>query len=335
MVDSIRAIQYGLGPIGVGIARLVSKRSGIELVGGVDTDAAKVGRDLSELLGQQKSTGVKVRAHLAEVLAETDANVVLHSTGSSLKGIWTQLEDCVRAGLNVVSTCEELAYPAAQYPDLARDLDALAKAHGVTVLGTGINPGYAMDSLALFLSGVCESVDRVLIRRRLDASGRRLPLQKKIGAGLTIDEFKDLVLARKVRHVGLVESLTMLADGLGWTLERTEEITEPVIAGRLLKSAYLEVKQGDVAGVHQIGRAFVGGREALTLDLTMALGIEDPGDFVHLWGGNEVEMTVTGIRGDQATASMVVNCAPRVVHHEPGLLTMKDIALPTCWSRLA
>ncbi len=332
MTEDIRAIQYGLGPIGVGIARLVSRRTGISLVGAVDVDPAKVGRELSELLRQDKPTGIQVRAHLADVLAEIGADVVLHSTGSSLTGIQPQIEECVRAGLNVVSTCEELAYPAAQYPALARDLDALAKAHGVTVLGTGINPGYAMDSLALFLSGVCESVDRVLIRRRLDASGRRLPLQKKVGAGLTVDEFNALVAAKKVRHVGLVESLTMLADGLGWQLERTEEITEPVIAARMLKSAYLEVKPGDVAGVHQIGRGFVAGREALTLDLTMALGVEDPGDYVRLWGGTGVEMTVKGIRGDQATASVVVNCTPRVVHHQPGLLTMKDIALPACWS---
>jgi 4-hydroxy-tetrahydrodipicolinate reductase len=298
----------------------------------VDTDPAKVGRDLGELMALGRPNGIKVRAQLAEVLAETQADVVLHCTGSSLPDILPQIEECLRAGLNVVSTCEELAYPAAQYPDLACDLDALAKAHGVTVLGTGINPGYAMDSLALFFSGVCESVDRVEIRRRLDASGRRLPLQKKIGAGLTVDEFAGLVAAKKVRHVGLVESLTMLAAGLGWKLDRTEEVTEPVIADRVLKSAFLEVQSGAVAGVHQIGRGFAGGREVITLDLTMALDVNDVGDFVHIWGANEVELVVKGIRGDQATAAVAVNCVPRVVQHQPGLLTMKDIALPSCWS---
>jgi 4-hydroxy-tetrahydrodipicolinate reductase len=202
----------------------------------------------------------------------------------------------------------------------------------VTLLGTGINPGYAMDALALFLSGVCQHVEQVHIRRALDAATRRLPLQKKIGAGLSVQEFEKLVEGKKVRHVGLIEAVAMIAAGLGWGLDKIDEIIEPAVADRVLKSEYLQVQPGQVAGVHQVARGYAGGREVLTLDLTIALGVADPGDFIRIKAEREVEMVVKGIHGDQATAAVVVNTVPRVVQAAPGLLTMKDIALPACWS---
>ena len=329
-MDTIAVIQYGLGPIGIGCAGLLHQRRAMRLVGAVDIDPAKVGRDLGEVLGLGEHLGVPVRARLAEALTDGRAVAAVHTTGSSLPAVLPQLEECMRAGLNVVSTCEELAYPAAQHPELARHLDAVARECGVTILGTGINPGYAMDALALFLSGVCPQVESVSIRRVVDAAQRRLPLQRKIGAGLSPAEFESLAAAGKVRHVGLAESVAMLADGLGWPLNRIEETIRPVIAGRELRSAYLTVAPGQVAGVYQIARGFVDGREAITLELQMALGASEPGDFITLRGEHDVELAVKGIRGDQATAAVVVNCLPRVVAAPPGLLTMKDIAIPAC-----
>jgi len=330
--EPIRVVQYGLGPIGAGIARLVSERPGMMLVGAVDIDPDKVGKYVAQVIGLGETSGVRVSAHLEAALATAPADVAFHATGSSLKMVMPQLEACIRAGLNVVSTCEELAYPAAQYPDLARELDSLASQHGVTVLGTGINPGFAMDVLALFMSGVCQQVERVSIKRTLDASARRLPLQKKIGAGLSVPEFQQLVQAKAVRHVGLIESAAMLADGLGWTVDRFEDMIEPVVADRILRSEYLEVQPGHVAGVHQVARGFIGDREALALDLTMALQAENPGDFVKIEGKPNIEVAIKGIHGDLSTAAVVVNAAPRVIQAKPGLLTMKDIAIPCYWS---
>ena len=214
MVDGIGVIQYGLGPIGTGCARLVCAREGLKLVGAVDVDPAKVGRDIGEVIGLP-ALGVPVSSCLRDALEEMPASVAVHSTSSSLKTVQSQIEECMACGLNVVSTCEELVYPAAQHPEVGERLNSLACAHGVTILGTGINPGYAMDALALFLSGVCERVDHVSVHRVVDASKRRLPLQRKIGAGVSVEKFNALVTAGKVRHVGLVESVAMLAAGPG------------------------------------------------------------------------------------------------------------------------
>jgi hypothetical protein len=330
-MEVIGVIQYGLGPIGAGIARLLSERAGMRLVGAVDIDPAKVGCDIGEVIGLGRPLGIAVRAHLKDVLADTYASAVSLSTSSSLRAVWPQLEECMKAGLDVISTCEELAYPAAQYPELAGWLHRLAEQQGVTVLGTGINPGFAMDVLALLLTGACQHVDSVSVKRVVDASTRRLPLQKKIGAGLSVQEFEERVKAGGVRHVGLTESTAMLAAGLGWSLVKIDETIEPIVATRELQSEHLKVRAGYVAGVHQVARGLIGGREVITLELRMSLQAENPGDFVQIMGTQALEMAVTGIHGDLATAAVVVNSLRRVVEAAPGLSSMKDIAVPSCW----
>ena len=329
-MNDISVIQFGVGPIGAGCARLVYAREGMELVGVVDVDPEKVGRDAGKVIGLGHSLGFEVSASLEEALERTAASVVVHSTGSSLKTVQGQIGGCLSYGLNVVSTCEELAYPAAQHPEIGEHLDTVAREHGVTVLGTGINPGFTMDVLALFLSGVCERVDQVTIHRVVDASTRRVPLQRKIGAGLTVDEFDALVATGMVRHVGLIESVALLAAGLGWTLDRVDESIEPVVAEREVRTESQAVAPGRVAGVHQVGCGYIGEEAAIVLDLRMALGAENPGDYVRISGPRDVVVSIEGIHGDSATASVVVNSVPRVVAAAPGLLTMKDIAIPSC-----
>src|SRR5262249_11757449 len=193
-----------------------------------------------------------------------------------------QLEQIIQAGTNVISTCEELAYPVVHAPDWAERLDSLAKERGVTVLGTGINPGWVMDTLPVFLSGVCQEVRRVRVQRIVDASKRREPLQRKVGAGLSRAEFRQLVEAGKVRHVGLKESVTMLAEAIGWTLDEVTESTEGEVASRTIKTDYLEVQSGQVAGVRQVGRGLRGGEELIRLELRMYVGAEGSQDAVQI-----------------------------------------------------
>ncbi|MDP9373789.1 MAG: dihydrodipicolinate reductase, partial [Chloroflexota bacterium] len=238
---ALRSIHYGIGPIGAEIARLAAGREGFQIAGAIDIDPAKRGRDLGEVIGLGRDLGVTVGDDAREVFAAARADVVLHTTGSSLVAVRPQLEEAIDAGLNVVSTCEELAYPAAQYPEIAADLDRRCRERGVTVLGTGVNPGFVMDALPLIMSGVCQEVTAVRCERVVDASGRREPLQRKIGSGLTPEEFQRLVDAKQVRHVGLYESVVMLAEGLGWTLDEVTETTGPMIAEERVTTEFFDV----------------------------------------------------------------------------------------------
>jgi 4-hydroxy-tetrahydrodipicolinate reductase len=328
---AIRAVCYGLGPIGLGIARLALARAGLDVVGAIDIDPQKIGRDLGELVGG-RSTGVLVSADAVAVLAATRPDVVLHATGSSLARVLPQLQQAAEVGANVVSTCEELSFPWTTQPQLASDLDALARRSGITLLGAGINPGYAMDALPLMLTAPCAMVRSVQVLRVVDAARRRGPLQRKVGAGLSAAAFAAKVTDGSVRHVGLPESLHMLATGLGWALERSEDLIEPMIADHLFETEFVRVEPGQVAGVRQVARGFLKGQEVLNLELRMYVGAPDPQDSVTIDGDPPIQMTVAGgFHGDVATAALVINAAAVVVRANSGLASMRDIPLVHYW----
>jgi hypothetical protein len=229
VADHYRTIHYGLGAIGLAVLKLTASKKRIRPVAAIDIAPEIAGRNAGEVAGLERPLDVTVSADAGAALA-TSADAVIHCTGSYLDAVQPQLLAAVRAGKNVISTCEELSYPWDRHPRLAADLDREAKAHGVTVLGTGVNPGFVMDTLVLALSGVCQEIAHITAVRVVDVLTRRIQLQRKVGAGLSVDEFQRRVAEGTIRHVGLEESARLIAGGLGWKLERAEETLEPVVA---------------------------------------------------------------------------------------------------------
>jgi 4-hydroxy-tetrahydrodipicolinate reductase len=329
MTRVIRVIQYGIGPIGAAIVRLMMEKPGIEIVGAIDTDPAKAGKDLGEVTGADRKLGVTVSPDANAVL-RAGGDVVMHTTSSYLVDVKDQLIACAQARLNIVSTCEELSYPWRKHPELSRSIDQVARVNRVAILGTGVNPGFAMDKLPLTLATACKQVTGVDVRRIVDASRRRLPLQKKVGAGMTTEEFREKVAGGIIKHHGLPESVAMVADGLGLPVDRIEETIDPVIAQELVKTEYLEVPAGRVAGVHQVAHGFAADKEVIRMELQMYVGAKDPVDAVTIYGTPELVMKVAGgIHGDLATVSVAVNCIPAILDAQPGLRTSRDI--PMCF----
>lgn len=317
-VQPITVAIYGIGPIGAEIARLILTKPWLKLVAAVDIDPAKNGKDLSEIIGVEKKTGVAITPML-----ETKPAVICHSTGSRLADVEKQLLDLLGRGCHVVSTCEELSFPLDR--PIRENLQMAARSANVTLLGTGVNPGFVMDKLPLTLTSVCQDVKEVKITRVVDASKRREPLQRKVGAGMSREEFAGNVKAGKIKHMGLKESLIMVGNGLGVEFDSVsnEEIL-PMMAEKEIVTQYLSVAAGQVAGVHQFIEGK--GRINVSLDIKMYVGADDPSDQVHITGIPDVSMKIAGgVHGDRATAAMVVNCIPRVVAARPGVLTMDDI----------
>jgi 4-hydroxy-tetrahydrodipicolinate reductase len=318
-VQPIAVAQYGIGPIGAEIARLLLTKPWLRIVSAVDVDPNKIGKDLGEVIGIDREVGVKVTRELTG-----RPDVVCHSTGSRLRDVSGQLKDLLDRGCHVVSTCEELSFPLDQ--QIREELQQVARTKNVTLLGTGVNPGFVMDKLPLTVTSVCQHIDAVEIIRIQNASTRREPLQRKVGAGMTPDEFRAAVDAGKIKHMGLRESLMMVGNGLGVEFDSvSDEKIEPVIATREVKTQYLTCAAGQVAGVHQT--IYGKGRINVSLELRMYVGAEDvAADRVIVHGVPNVEMEIKGgIHGDRATAAMVVNSIPRVVSARPGVLTMDDI----------
>ena len=325
MVTRARVVQYGCGPIGCSVVRFASQRPDIELVGAIDIDKKLVGRDLGEVAGLSKKLGVVISDQADAVLSQTKPDVVFLTTASSLKVMYPQLERCITAGVNIVSSCEELAYPYRKAPQLSAEVDRIAKANNVTVLATGINPGFIMDAWPLFMTGVCQQVKQIKVARVQNASPRRGPFQKKIGAGCTLEEFKELVAAGTLRHVGLAESIAMIASGLGWELDDITESIEPIIAKTQVKTDFVTVEPGQAAGVRQVGRGIKAGKDLIILEFEASVGAPESYDAVYITGTPNMEVIIKGgTHGDIATIAMVVNSIHRVIDAPPGLITMKD-----------
>ncbi len=330
-MSKIKVLQFGLGPIGIRSARLAADKENMELVAAVDIDPEKVGKDVGEL-GGGEALGVKVTDDIAAVLSELKPDVALHTTSSKFDAIVPQLETLAAGGCSVVSSTEEMLFPRLKHAELSDKVDALAKEKGVVLLGTGVNPGFVMDTLALVMTAVCYDVEKVHVDRRVDAGTRRLPLQQKVGASISVEEFNARKAKKAIGHVGLPESMALLAHGLGWPVDEMEEGLEPKVAPKNIKTEYLEVKEGQVAGIHNTGRVVSGGKERITLDLQMYVGCEEPHDFVKLTSTPAIETKITtGVAGDLATAAMLVNMAARAVEvakTNPGLRIMTEMTLP-------
>jgi hypothetical protein len=324
----IRAIQYGVGPIGAAIVKLLREKHSVEVIGAIDKDPAKAGRDLGEVVGAADAPwGVPVIGNAAAMLGKS-ADIVVHSTSSSLPSVMDQLLECLAAESCVVSTCEELAYPFRKYPELSAKLDEEAKTWGVALVGTGVNPGFVMDKLAITLSSVSQKIEHVKSVRVVDAGKRRLPLQKKIGAGMSVEEFRAQVAAGLIKHHGLPESIAMVADALGFAVDEIIETIEPVVARELVKTEFLEVAAGHAAGVHQIARGLVAGEEKIYMELQMYVGAKDPYDMIELTGTPGLKLTIPGgTHGDLATAAVVVNTITSILAAPAGLRTSRDLPM--------
>lgn len=328
MMKKVRVVQFGCGPIGCSVIRYARNRPDIEVVGAIDIDAGLVGRDLGEVAGIDDKLGVLISAEADAILSQTKPDVVFLTMSSSLRVVYAEVVKCIEAGANVISTCEELAYPYRKEPQISADIDKKARDKGVTVLATGVNPGFVMDAWPLFMTGVCQQVKQIKAVRVQDASSRRGPFQKKIGAGCTLEEFNKLVASGTLKHVGLPESIAMIASGLGWELDEITESIEPVVAISRVKTDFVTVEPEQAAGVRQVGRGIRARDELITLEFEAYVGAPESYDAVYITGTPNLEVVIKGgTHGDVATAAITVNCVHRVMDAPAGLLTMKDLPI--------
>jgi hypothetical protein len=317
----LRVVVVGLGPIGVGAAQAVLADPGMKLVGLVDIDPAKVGKSVPELAG-----GPVVTKSIKEGAAGV-ADVAIVTTTSKLDRMASTLREALAAGLHVVSSCEEMSWPKYRHEVLAAQLDEEARRAGKALLGTGVNPGFVMDLLPMVLSSMVLTANRVRVVRILDASKRRKPLQQKVGATMSREEFAALKAKGEIGHQGIAESVAMIAAGLGRVAKAgsVQVGLDPVMADREVPSAMGPIKAGQVRGMHNTAH-WSDGQLTVELDLTMAVGEKESKDVVEIDGPVPLKLEIHGgTPGDTATVAALVNCARSLPAARPGLLTMLDM----------
>lgn len=332
----INIIQIGLGPIGLGTIKRLLEHPNVQVTGAVDPDPGKADRPLSELFtngpAPEGAADITVSPSLEKALSNTKEKPVtaVHTTGSFLESITPQILELVENKLNVVSTTEELSYPWWHHPNESKQIDEHAKKNNVTVLGTGVNPGFVMDLFPIFASGVSASVDSVYVERIVDAGKRRGPLKKKVGAGITVDEFNKRKATGQFGHIGLVESVAMIGAAYSWKLKEITDDLQPKVAQEPYDSPDVKVTPGNVLGIDQTAIGYDdAGKKRIRLHLEMYVGAREPHDTVQLTGVPDMNITVqNGTPGDIATVSAAVNYIPLVIDAPAGLKTPIELPPP-------
>jgi len=329
---SVKVALYGVGAVSGLIAKALLQKKGVEIVSAIDIAEDKVGRDLGEVVGLSRKLGFKVVKDVREAFSRVKPDIVVHATSSSLEQVYPQISASLREGVSVISTCEELAYPYVKNKAIANELDKLAKQHGVSVVATGINPGFLMDTLPITMTGPCLEVKRIKITRMMNSGRRRIPYQKKIGTGLTEEEFREKIDEKEITgHVGLDVSIAMIADSLRWDLDDIVVLPpKPVLAGRTIETSYTTVKEGRVAGLKSTAYGVKDGEEILQLEFISHAEVEEEYDLIEIEGLPNMKVKIEGgIHGDVGTTAMIINSIPKVMNAPPGLHTMKDLPIPS------
>jgi hypothetical protein len=326
-----RVIQIGFGSLGRHIASSILKRENLELVSVVDANPELTNKTLGELLQDGSGSTVKITEDLSGVLQSEQADVAIVATSSSLEVVTPTIEECLGSGLDVISICEELSFPYQKKLDLAESINNVAKQNEKTVIGTGINPGYLMDLLPIVLTAPCQSVKTIYVTRHMNSSHRRSSFQKKIGTGMTNDEFRRNIDEGIITgHVGLVESIQMIDAALNLELDEVVELPpEAIIAEEEVTNSFTTIKEGDVLGLKSVGLGVKNGQDIITLDFQAYAEATPQYDEVIVEGFPRMHQRIEGgVQGDHGTIGMILNLIPIVVKESPGLKTMKDIPVP-------
>jgi len=328
----IKVLQIGLGPLGQKIAKFIAERKGIQTIAAVDKNPDLAAQNLGDLLSLEKM-GINIQDNISTAIQGSKPDVAVVSTVSGFKQIAPTLEEIIKLGVPIVSTCEELSYPWEEDLEVATQLDELAKKHGVALVGTGVNPGFLMDALPTFLSAVCQKVEYVQVKRFQNAQFRRLPFQQKIGAGLSLEKFEQKQKAGTLRHVGLTESMQFIAHRMGWQLDHTEDVIKPVIAQEQIVTEALTIPKGHALGVLQTGRAYIKKELKIELQFKAAIGIAESFDEISIKGTPNINSKISGgVNGDIATCAIIINTIPQILRSSPGLKTMAYIPIVSYFS---
>ncbi|MDI3548877.1 MAG: 2,4-diaminopentanoate dehydrogenase [Halanaerobiales bacterium] len=333
-MKNVKVVLWGLGSMGSGMAKFLVDKKGVEIVGAIASRKSKAGRDLGHLLELNRELGIRVTNNPEDVIKE-DVDIVLHATSSFLKDIFPQLELILKKKVNVISIAEEMAYPQAEDEELTKKLDLLAKENNVSLLGTGINPGFVLDLLILTLTGACARVDRIKASRVNDLSPFGPTVMKTQGVGTTAEEFeKGIRDGSIVGHIGFKESISMIADRLGWELDEIVQTREPIISNTHRETPHVKVEPGMVAGCRHIAYGMKDGEQVIVLEHPQQIHPEkegtETGDYIQIEGVPEINMAIKPeIPGGIGTMAVAINMIPHVVKGKPGLLTMKDLPVPS------
>lgn len=334
--ENVKVVIWGFGAMGSGMAKMLLHKKGVDIVGVCDQHPDRVGKSIYDVLDVSKGERpeVVIKPEIENVLTHQSCDVCLIATDSFTKKAFPKLKYALEQKVNVISTAEEMAYPWAQSPKEAAELDKIAKENGVSILGTGINPGLIMDLLVVVLTGCMTDVEHIEAKRVNSLSPFGPAVMEEQGVGISVNDFeKGVAEGTLAGHVGFAESIRMIGDAIGWKVDKYETQMKPIVTNVDRKSPYGFAAKGNVAGVNMTGQGYVDGE--VKIDMIHPQQIEPElegtftGDYITLKGTPEVNMNIKPeVEGGLGTIAMCVNMIPQVINASAGLKTMIDLPVP-------
>ena len=332
---SVKVAVLGTGQMGTGAIKLILEKEGMKLVGAYAKRKERVGVDVGKICGIKKSLGVNLSVDIDELLESSSPDIVIQCTSSVVSEAISEIEAVIDYGASVISIAEEMSFPEKSSPDLASRIDKKAKENGVTVLGTGINPGFVLDLLVIALTGVCWNVSSITAKRVNDLSPYGPSVLKTQGVGITPEEFeKGKRNGTVVGHFGFPESISMIARSIGWEIDKIEETREPIISKVERETPFIKIRSGYTAGCSHTGIGYVKDKAVITLihpqQVHPHLEGVVTGDYVDIRGEPDVSFSGSPeIPGGVGTVALSVNMIPKVLNASPGLVTMAELPVPS------
>lgn len=332
----VKVAIWGFGAMGSGMAKMILNKHGFDICGVSDMYDGYVGKSIFEILQveNKQSHDVFIEKDIKRILVEEKPDVVLLATDSFTKNAFEKIKFIVEHKCNVISTAEEMAFPEAKEPELSAEMNRLAKENGVTILGTGVNPGMMMDLLAICISGVMKDVKDMEISRVNSLSPFGPTVMEEQGVGLTLDDFNDKLKNNEISgHVGFIESTYMIAKALGLKVNDFEQSMSPIITNVDRKSPYGFAAAGNVCGVDMRSISTLSNHTKINMVHPQQIEPElegiHTGDYIKIKGTPEINLSnVPEVEGGIGTIAICVNMIPHVINAKPGLKTMIDLPVP-------
>ncbi|WP_392486472.1 2,4-diaminopentanoate dehydrogenase [Haloimpatiens sp. FM7315] len=332
-MDKVKVICWGLGAMGSGMAKMLLTKKDVEIVGAIDSAPSKIGKDLGEILGCEGYLNVKVQDKFSNV-KDVDAEIVILAIDSFIKNVFPCIKEILESKKNCITIAEEMAYPYEVNKDLSEKINNLAKENQVTILGTGVNPGFVLDTLIITLSAVCRNVKSIKAARINDLSPFGSTVMKTQGVGTTLEEFdKGIKDGTIVGHIGFRQSIPMIAKALGLDIDEIIETREPIISNTYRETSCVKVEPGMVAGCCHVAYGRKNGKNLITLEHPQQInpqseGVET-GDYIDILGDADMHLCINPeTPGGIGTMAMAVNMIPLVISSSAGLKTMIDLPIP-------
>ena len=301
---------YGAGLLGTNVAKLLSVRPSLSVYG-------PYGRTEREKA------------------LRSGADVVIIATTTRLRDVADDVREAINSGSNVLISAEEAAFPFIVDDSIARSLDSLARQKGVSVAGTGVNPGLIFDALVLTILGSSPRGCRVHVRRAVDISGFGETVLRRIGVGKSESDFALAVETEEILgHAGFPQSIHAVANALGLKVERIEKILLPVLATQDIElPGKLTIKSGESAGVSQTYTGIVDGKPWFIAHFFghVALNMikKDSGDDIDLMLNQKPIQSIKlrpGIGAQVGSQNMVANSIDRIISARPGWVTVAEMS---------